>query len=122
MNEQRWQDWLVALLGAWLVVSNWVLRFDASEPLSAFTSRTIFWNSAIVGVAALVLAVMSLASRKLWEEWVNIVMGLWLVISPWVLGFSNVRNAVLNVTLCGLAIVVSSAWSVRDAGQTGHAQ
>ncbi len=122
MNEQRWQDWLVALIGAWLVLSNWILTFQASEPLSALTGRLIFWNSAIVGVVALVLAVMSLASHKAWEEWVNIVLGLWLAISPWVLGFTNVRNAVLNVTLCGLAIVVSSAWSLRDAGQAGHAR
>ncbi|KQQ85706.1 SPW repeat protein [Aureimonas sp. Leaf324] len=122
MNEQRWQDWLVALIGAWLVLSNWILTFQASEPLSALTGRLIFWNSAIVGVVALVLAVMSLTSHKAWEEWVNIVLGLWLAISPWVLGFTNVRNAVLNVTLCGLAIVGSSAWSLRDAGQAGHAR
>ena len=28
MNERHWQDWLVAIVGAWLVASNWVLGIN----------------------------------------------------------------------------------------------
>jgi hypothetical protein len=41
------------------------------------------------------LALPSPRSQK-WEEWPNLVMGAWLVVAPWVLGFSGVASAKWN--------------------------
>lgn len=120
MNEQHWQDWLVALIGVWLVLSNWVFSFTTPEAAASF-STIIFWNSVLSGAVAIVLGVAALASFKIWEEWADIVLGLWLIISPWILGFGNVERAAWNVVLCGLVIMVSAAWAIRDARETGHA-
>lgn len=48
---------------------------------------------------------MTMSSMR-WQDWTNVALGLWLFISPWVLGFSNVEAATWNAALFGIAIVV----------------
>jgi len=33
----------------------------------------------------------AIAAYAGWEEWVNLVLGIWLVVSPWVVGFTHTR-------------------------------
>ncbi|WP_062011838.1 SPW repeat protein [Aureimonas sp. AU4] len=120
MNDQHWQDWLVAVIGAWLILSNWVFGFTAPATAVAGGSSLIFWNALLVGAIAVVLSVAALASFRIWEEWADIALGVWLVVSPWVLGFTTVRWALLNVVICGLAIILSAAWVIWEVRETGH--
>jgi hypothetical protein len=46
---------------------------------------------------------------KRWQDWVNVVLGVWLVVSPWALGFSNHETASLVAWLAGAAVVVFAA-------------
>jgi hypothetical protein len=46
---------------------------------------------------------------KRWQDWVNVILGVWLVVSPWVLGFSNHRTASLVAWLAGAAVVLFAA-------------
>jgi hypothetical protein len=41
-----------------------------------------------------------------WQDWVNVVLGVWLVASPWMLGFSDHETAALVAWLGGAAVVV----------------
>lgn len=53
------------------------------------------------GVAAMdlrasgaVIAILSLAAMVAfsnWEEWANLLIGFWLIVSPWILGFAHTR-------------------------------
>lgn len=40
------------------------------------------------------------------EEWAGIGLGLWLLASPWVLGFSHHTAATLNALLIGTILVL----------------
>jgi len=46
------------------------------------------------------------------EEWVNLVLGAWLLVSPWVLGFSTATALMWNAVLIGALIVVSASWAL----------
>ncbi|MFA6365055.1 MAG: SPW repeat protein [Candidatus Paceibacterota bacterium] len=46
-----------------------------------------------------------------WNQWVVISLSLWLVISPWILGFSGVNLAVWNNILTGGLIVIMIVWN-----------
>lgn len=41
-----------------------------------------------------------------WQDSVNLVLGLWLAVSPWALGFATQEAAMWNALLVGLAIAV----------------
>jgi FtsH-binding integral membrane protein len=121
MNERHWQDWLVAIVGAWLVASNWVLSYALPDTAPTALGATIFWNSVLTGAAAILLGGTAIAAFTLWEEWADIAIGLWLVVSPWILGFANIQLAMWNVVLSGVVIILSAAWTLYDARETGHA-
>ena len=121
MNNQHWQDWLVAIVGAWLIVSNWVLSYAIPQTSPAHLASWIFWNATLTGLAAVALGVLALAAFRFWEEWADIAIGIWLVVSPWFLGFANIRLAMWNVVLSGAVIILSAAWALYDTRETGRA-
>ena len=43
---------------------------------------------------------------KRWHDWVNVVLGVWLVASPWVLGFSEHDTAAVVAWVAGGAVVL----------------
>jgi VIT1/CCC1 family predicted Fe2+/Mn2+ transporter len=46
-----------------------------------------------------------------WLSWVNAVIGVWLAIAPFVLGYTNIAAALWNDIIVGIAIIVLAAWS-----------
>jgi hypothetical protein len=50
---------------------------------------------------------------KRWQDWANLALGTWMVISPWALGFAGPENpAALSAWLLGVAIVVFAGAAV----------
>ena len=70
------------LFGLFLFVSPWLFAY-ASE------SARIDIPASGVLIAALSIAAMVAFSD--WEEWLNVLIGVWLMASPWVLGFTHTR-------------------------------
>ena len=79
------------------------------------------WNFVICGAIALVLAVAALTAYRMWEEWVDVVLGLWLIASPWILNFSTVRPALWSAIISGAIIVIAAGWNlIAERQQAGH--
>jgi len=104
MKEKRWQDWLNLLIGIWLFISPWVLGFAGSE-LSAS------WNAWILGVAIVVFSAIAVSIPQAWEEVINILLGIWMVISSWVIGVTS-RAIETNFVIVGLLVILFAAWAM----------
>ena len=50
----------------------------------------------------------ALAAFAVWEEWLNLAAGLWLVVSPWLLGFQNSDAMTLHVVIGGIVAALAS--------------
>lgn len=104
-TNQRWQDWVNLVLGIWLFFSPFIVGF-------ASTHNGIAWNCYIFGVCVFVVSVIALFAPQAWEEWINMIIGVWLVIAPFVLGFSAHIGAVWNGIIVGALIFGSALWAV----------
>jgi hypothetical protein len=104
----RWQDWANALLGAWLVVSPYQLGF-AREGTAA-------GNAMGVGGALLFFNLIS-AARLVdkGQEIMNVVLGLWLLLSPFAFGFEATSAAGIDVLAVGALVVTLACWQMYDA-------
>lgn len=51
-NRQHWHNWLNGIIGIWLIVSPWVLRFGSTPR----PGSTMTWNFVLSGAIALSLA------------------------------------------------------------------
>jgi len=87
------------ILGAVLFFSPWLYAFPAGHAQQ---------NAIITGVVIVVLSLASLAAFAIWEEWLNLVVGLWAIVSPWVLGFSGSTARNVHVTI-GIIVSVLAA-------------
>ena len=99
---KHWQDPVNVLLGAWLILSPWILDFGGNVAAAA--------NFTVVGAMLATTAVGAILLPRAWEEWAGVILAAWLVASPWILGFADVQAATQNAIFCGLAIAVLSAW------------
>ena len=117
MNEKRWQDWVMLVLGVWLFFSPFILQFTSYTAMAA-------WNSYILGVAVTAFAVIALAVPRMWEEWTNLVLGAWLIIAPFLLGYSSQSGAAWDHVILGVVIAAEAVWAMGSRGthhRHGHA-
>lgn len=112
MNEQHWQGVLIAIVGIWLAMS-WVLIFTLPETASA-TFGTIVANSMISGLVAFAVGGFAIIYVNWWQQLAAVAIALWLIASPWLLGFSEVTLATSNFAVCGIAVFFCAAWSLYD--------
>ncbi|MGE5271081.1 MAG: SPW repeat protein [Thiohalocapsa sp.] len=72
------------------------------------------WDMWIVGLAVVLLAIVAVEAFKAWEDWANVILGGWLLISPWVLGFSASNALMWNAVIFGAAVVGFAGWAIAD--------
>lgn len=106
MEKRKVQDWANVILAVCVFISPWVIGFIADAVPS--------WNAWIVGVVIGAMAVATISAFAEWEEWANLVLGLWLVASPWALGFAANVNAMWTSVILGLLVAAVSIWAVWD--------
>jgi len=100
---KHWQDVVNVALGAWLLLSPWVLDFAAET--AAMTSMVV------MGAALIAAALGAILVPRAWEEWIECVLGLCVIVSPWVLGFESLE-ARSSAVLTGVAVVVLALWTI----------
>ncbi|KWV59502.1 hypothetical protein AS156_31210 [Bradyrhizobium macuxiense] len=71
-----------------LVVAIFLL---AAPWLFAHANRTAAIDLRTSGVVIAVLSLAAIAAFSVWEEWINLFVGVWLIVSPWLLGFAHTR-------------------------------
>lgn len=103
MKTQRWQDWVMLIFGLWLFFSPfWMAGYATSGSIAA-------WNSYVLGVLVVGFAWAALATPQRWEEWIELALGVWLVISPFVLVFYKTEfGAAWNQIILGVLIAIDA--------------
>ena len=102
-RANRWQDWTNLVLAIWFFISPWVLQFggglSATGPAAggaASAASTAAWDAWVLGVLVFLVSLSALpASNRMefWQEWINLLLGIWIFIAPWVLGFAGAESA-----------------------------
>jgi hypothetical protein len=101
------QDWIILVFGVWLLCSPWWLQYFTGRPYTDQTAAS--WNSILFGPVVAFFATWALTLPQKWEEWTNLVLGLWLIASPWALGFDTYTVAMVNMVVVGGIIALSAA-------------
>jgi len=99
-----WKNTICMLAGLGLWISPFVLHFKLGSDASS--------DANVVGIFIGVLSMMAIATPQVWEEWSKVILGVWLLASPWLLGFSHQTVATSNIMIVGLVVVLLSLWSL----------
>jgi hypothetical protein len=104
-SVRRWQDQVILVLGLWLIVSPWALAYPAGSLQMT--------NAIVSGLILAVLSAFELYKTYFWAVVVNLLVGIWVVISPWVLRIADTRTVMWNELIVGIAVVVLALWEMR---------
>lgn len=104
MTERRWKDGANLVLGAWLFVSPWVLGYDGTHAAL---------NAYATGAAILIIAAIAAYMPKAWEEIINTMIGVWLVMSPFVLTQVPTKIA-LHTVIVGILAAAFAIWAMSN--------
>ena len=110
--EGSWLDVLNVVLGIWLIVAP-LVGVGVGTDLAA-------GNSYVAGVVVVVLAYAASRHPYLWEEWLNLIIGVWLIISPFALRFTAQTGPTWNQIIVGLLIVIVAGWAATRMQHAPH--
>jgi len=98
-TEVRAASGLDILAGIWLVIAPFVLNYSAHGGSTA--------NDVVVGIVVLLLAGYQAAGenyRTSWPSWVNTLLGLWLIATPFLFSFPSGSAAMWNDVILGIIV------------------
>jgi SPW repeat len=105
MTELKWKeagvDIVNLILAVFLFLTPWIFGFVPDH----FTGPNAWVSGILIGV----VAIAALTKFAEWEEWLNLVLGLWVVVSPWLLGFAGQPTARWVHVIVGLIVAVLAA-------------
>lgn len=112
-TEETALDVVNVILGIGLALSPWLFAYTGET--------TAAWNAWVVGAAIALVAIGALVAFAQWEEWVNLILGVWAILAPWLLGFSAITAALYTHMIVGLIVAVLAGfelWFARSRTST----
>lgn len=99
-------SWINIALGIWVIISPFIVQFTQFP--------AAMWNNVIVGIVIAVLAIIRTSvPRQTGWSWVNVILGIWMIISPFALG--AMTTAVLwNNIILGIVIALIATGSASS--------
>ena len=124
-THRTWEDWCGMLVGALIVVSPW---FPVQDQAAIAGNQTAVLNTIAVGLVVFGVSQLEYVALQRWQEVATILVGLWLIASPYVIGYSG--DGFLRVYHTGLGAVVAllgllqlwQDWDLTDQDMLKHGQ
>ena len=107
-------DLYASVFGVFLFLSPWLFAYANKN------ARLDLWAS---GAAIAAISITAIVAFSNWEGWLNLLLGLWLIASPWVLGFAHTRAMHVCVGLGAMVTFIAALelWVVNYEPQYGSA-
>jgi hypothetical protein len=105
---------MIARLKAGLTVTNFAgaaagLLLATSPWLAGFTSDAVALSNAVLcGLLMLSFTAAAIVRVRDWRSWMNLAPGVWVLLSPWILGFATHIAAGATHFLIGLIVSILS--------------
>jgi hypothetical protein len=112
-STRRWQDQLILLMGVLLMISPFALGYPSTSPPAL--------NAYIAGAIMAILATFDLYRTYVWAVLINLVVGVWVAVSPWLIGLVQDPPMTWTLLVIGVATVVLAVWELRTDPEL-HAQ
>ncbi len=107
MGLQKTLNWIIALAGVWMIIASFVLGYGVSTPP--------FWDALIVGIIFIILGAWAALTSQVGTDrtldWVNAIVGLWLLISPFVMSYTNLIAPLYNDIIVGIIVIILGVWA-----------
>lgn len=104
-GQVRTASGICFLAGIWLIIS--------ASVYTGLHASAAGWNSIIVGIIVAIFAAVHFYTPRstVGLSWLNLLLGIWMIISPWIYGYTAEHGAFWNSIILGIIIVIFAFWS-----------
>lgn len=126
-THRTWEDWLGMALGVLIVLSPWFPTQATHEMIDTERSFIVL-NTFTVGLLVFGLAQLEYVALQRWEEVAEILLGLWLIVSPYIFGYADEGMLRLWHTSLGVLVVLLAGfqlwqdWDLSEQELAKHGQ
>ena len=107
-------DIVSLIAGAVLLLTPWAL--------GAADTAAAAWNAWIAGALIVAASAWALADPAKWQGWAALALGLWAIVSPWLLGFAAMAGVMYLHVIAGIVVAAIAAWELfTDINAAHHA-
>ena len=99
-----WQNTICILASLWLCISPFALHLKLDSVVISDTD--------IVGFFIGALSIIAIVTHHVWEEWTKVILGVWLLASPWFLGIGHQIIAAEDIVTVSIVVLILSLWSL----------
>ncbi len=107
----------VLLLGLYIAVSPWVVHFSGSHP-------ALWPHNLVIGIATALMAIGFTAApgRMYGLSWAMCALGLWMIVSPWVVGRWPDGGVITNQIITGALLLIMGLVCAGTAARSSSAR
>ncbi len=113
MNTAKTFGWVTGVAGVWEILAPFIFGY------SAVAGATV--DAIILGILLLGLGLWTALARSAATvrtlSWIDAVLGLWLILAPFVVGYSGSVGPVVNDIIVGAVVLVVEVWGAVVAGK-----
>jgi hypothetical protein len=97
--------------GIWLVLSPFLLGYSNSKP--------DIWSNIVAGLIVLIVGWVNAAdpARSVRRSWINMLAGIWVFISAFILGHTNTQTMFWNDLIIGALVVIMAIVSAAQSAK-----
>ncbi|WP_445215415.1 SPW repeat protein [Bradyrhizobium sp. Pa8] len=124
-THRTWEDWCGMLLGALIVASPW---FPIQDHAPVVEHQVMVLNTVAIGLVVFGLSQLEYVALQRWQEVATILVGLWLIVSPYLFGYSGEGFLRIYHTSLGAVAVILGVlqlwqdWDLSDQDLLKHGQ
>lgn len=100
----QWENWCGWLLAIWLCIS--------PGPLGYGHEQAATYAAVLTGIVLICTEMLTISPFRLWEEWMNVVVGCWLIAAPWLLQVQS-SSATANFIIVGALVAALALYKLR---------
>ena len=116
MKAFRWRSMVTLIVAIGVLLSAWMSLGHINVVFNVYADDSIQEIAALLTTFAaaflLLLALLSLVLRKAWLAGLRLMVGIWFVVSPWVLGHGMGSVPTLILIAGGIAVVAVAAFDL----------
>jgi len=92
--------WINLILGIWLVIS--------PLALGSMGMQAVVGNNVVLGVLLIASSwwILAAAAEAVGVNWFQVLCGIWLIISPFILSYHGLTHAIANDVVVGIIALV----------------
>jgi hypothetical protein len=126
-THRTWEDWCGMLLGLLIVLSPWFPTQSSHELVMGDRSNVLL-NTITVGILVFGLAQLEYIALQRWEQVAEIMLGLWLIASPYIFGYHADgllrfwHSSLGGIVLLLAALQLWQDWDLSDQDMLKHGQ